>query len=161
MLFRSLADFIAKQFSQKGIVSQNLLGKYIKTLTDAASKAEAETGIRVIFKNDNGISISYCINGDVDTENGRDYETLSEGEKMLAFLTVTDLLHRIANIPVLLLDNVDKLDAENFDHLLTLLDRVADSNSNKNFLADSPPPDRKSTRLNSSHNVISRMPSSA
>lgn len=45
-----LADFIAKQFSQKGIVSQNLLGKYIKTLTDAASKAEAETGIRVIFK---------------------------------------------------------------------------------------------------------------
>ena len=125
-----LADFIAKQFSQKGIVSQNLLGKYIKTLTDAASKAEAETGIRVIFKNDNGISISYCINGDVDTENGRDYETLSEGEKMLAFLTVTDLLHRIANIPVLLLDNVDKLDAENFDHLLTLLDRVADSYEN-------------------------------
>lgn len=100
------------------------------TLTDAASKAEAETGIRVIFKNDNGISISYCINGDVDTENGRDYETLSEGEKMLAFLTVTDLLHRIANIPVLLLDNVDKLDAENFDHLLTLLDRVADSYEN-------------------------------
>ena len=125
-----LADFIAKQFSQKGVVSQNLLGRYIDTLTDAASKAEAETGIRVIFKNDNGISISYYINGDVDTENGREYETLSEGEKMLAFLTVTDLLHRIANIPVLLLDNVDKLDAENFDRLLTLLDRVADSYEN-------------------------------
>ena len=125
-----LADFIAKQFSQKGVVSQNLLGRYIDTLTDAAGKAEAETGIRVIFKNDNGISISYCINGDVDTENGREYETLSEGEKMLAFLTVTDLLHRIANIPILLLDNVDKLDAENFDRLLTLLDRVVDSYEN-------------------------------
>lgn len=125
-----LADFIAKQFSQKGVVSQNLLGRYIDTLTDAASKAEAETGIRVIFKNDNGISITYYVNGDVDAEDGREYETLSEGEKMLAFLTVTDLLHRIANIPVLLLDNVDKLDAENFDRLLTLLDRVADSYEN-------------------------------
>ena len=121
-----LADFIAKQFSQKGIVSQTLLGRYIDTLTEAASKAEVETGIRVIFKNDNGISISYSVNG----ENGREYETLSEGEKMLAFLTVTDLLHRIARIPVLLLDNVDKLDAENFDRLLTLLDRVADSYEN-------------------------------
>ncbi len=121
-----LNDYIAKQFSQKGVVSQTLFKKYVATLTDAAGKAEAETGVRVVFKIEDGLNILYSVGDDVE----RSYETLSEGEKMLAFLTVSDLLYRIANIPILLLDDVDKLDADNFDHMLTLIERVADSYQN-------------------------------
>ena len=100
--------------------------EYIETLNQAAEKAKTETGIRVHFTNNEGIKILYSVNGDME----RPYCNLSSGEKMIAFLTVSDLLHRIANVPVLVIDDVDKLDLKNFDNLLTLLDRVSPSYEN-------------------------------
>lgn len=121
-----LADFIAKEFAEKGCITKALLNEYLGTLSAAAQKAEKETGIMVYFENDNGIKISYSIGDDTR----RPYETLSTGEKMLAFLTVSDLLHRIASIPVLVLDDLDKLDLDNLEGLLSLIDRVKDSYEN-------------------------------
>ena len=121
-----LAEFMVVEFGEKGAITKALLDEYIETLNQAAEKAEAETGIRVLFTNNEGIKILYSVNGDME----RPYCNLSSGEKMIAFLTVSDLLHRIANVPVLVIDDVDKLDLKNFDNLLTLLDRVSPSYEN-------------------------------
>lgn len=121
-----LTDFVARAFSDKGVVVQELLSMYLATLTYAASKAEKETGVGVVFSYDGGLKIAYRVNGSPL----RAYETLSSGEQALAFLTVSDLLHRIASIPILILDNLDRLDLKNLDRLLTLLDRVKDSYGN-------------------------------
>lgn len=121
-----LAEFMVVEFGEKGAITKALLDEYIETLNQAAEKAEAETGIRVLFTNNEGIKILYSVNRDAE----RPYCNLSSGEKMIAFLTVSDLLHRIANIPVLVIDDVDKLDLKNFDNLLTLLDRVSPSYEN-------------------------------
>ena len=121
-----VADFVATAFSEKGVVVSKLLSMYLDTLTEAAGKAEKETGVGVVFSYDNGLKISYRVGNGVL----RPYESLSSGEAMLAFLTVSDLLHRIASIPVLVLDNLDRLDTDNLDRLLTLLDRVKGSYEN-------------------------------
>lgn len=121
-----LTDFIAKVFSEQGPVVRGILDSYMSRLTSAAEKAEKETGVGIVFSYNDGLDIGYRINGG----NIRPYSTLSSGEQMLAFLTVSDLLHRIASVPVLILDNLDRLDLDNLDRLLTLLDRVKDSYGN-------------------------------
>lgn len=119
-------DFLAKAFSDEGPVVSQILSSYLAILTQAAEKAEKETGIGVVFTYNKGLDIAFR-KGDTAP---RPYSTLSSGEQMLAFLTVSDLLHRIASIPILLLDDLDKLDLDNLDRLLTLLDRVKDSYGN-------------------------------
>lgn len=121
-----LTDFTAKAFSEKGSVVSRILEMYLDRLTEAAGKAEADTGVGVVFSYDNGLKINYRVRNDTL----RPYETLSSGEQALAFLTVSDLLHRIASIPVLVLDNLDRLDLKNLDRMLSLLDRVKDSYEN-------------------------------
>ena len=51
--------------------------------------------------------------------------------------------------------------SETYIPLLTNFQKLVDEGVNFRITMSMTPPDRKSTRLNSSHNVISRMPSSA
>ena len=122
----AFADFLVKAFGEKGPIVCAILNKYMDTLSSAAAKAYDITGVHVLFSYEDGINIQYAL----ADEEPRDYNSLSSGERLLAFLTVSDLLHRIAGIPVLVLDDLDKLDLNNLDRLLTLLESVSTSYEN-------------------------------
>ncbi|SDW83920.1 AAA domain-containing protein [Lachnospiraceae bacterium KHCPX20] len=122
----AFADFLVKAFGEKGPIVCAILNKYMDTLSSAAAKAYDITGVHVLFSYEDGINIQYAL----ADEDPRDYNSLSSGERLLAFLTVSDLLHRIAGIPVLVLDDLDKLDLNNLDRLLTLLESVSTSYEN-------------------------------
>jgi hypothetical protein len=112
-----LEDIFVKALSDDGPIVRCLIEDYRQLLTEAVNGISSTTGIQVIFTNDNGLDMLFKTKG---TE-FRPYTSLSAGEQVLAYITVSDMLSRLSGYHLIVLDDMDKLDNENLDCVVHLL----------------------------------------
>ena len=112
-----LSDAFIRILSDDGPVVSLMVEEYRTLLTDAANNISDITGIYVRFTTDKGIDMQFCTKG---TEY-RPYTSLSAGEQVLAYITVTDMLSRLSGYTLLVIDDMDKLDNKNLECVVKLL----------------------------------------
>lgn len=112
-----LCDAFVRIFADDGPVVSLLVEEYRKLLTEAANSISDITGISVKFITGKGIDMLFCTQG---TEY-RPYTSLSAGEQVLAYITITDMLSRLSGYHLLVIDDMDKLDNKNLECVIRLL----------------------------------------
>ncbi|MDO4647038.1 MAG: hypothetical protein Q4B26_00210 [Eubacteriales bacterium] len=113
-------EFLASAFDRKGIVYRRITEDYMTAFEGMVNhKADAlHKGMNVRFITDHGVKMLLDVRG-----NGiyLDYASLSGGEKALYLYLVLDLLNALSGFRILILDEVNVMDPETFDSLISLV----------------------------------------
>ena len=114
-------DFVVKALDPKGPVIKEFIETFVECLEDACNerarllktgfelKLIPEDGLKVLFKTDTHKEFL-------------PYSNLSAGERIFASLILTDLINNFYASKVLILDDIDHLDANTFKMLMDFLD---------------------------------------
>ena len=115
----TIYEYLCATFNAKGDVMQQITDHYMSLFeaTCNTTALDLRPGFEFKFVSDNGIS--YLIR----PSTGKAFTTfsaLSSGEKALALFILTDMLSKLTDSKMMILDDLDKLDKEAFDELLAL-----------------------------------------
>lgn len=111
-----LSRLTSKKGSVKAKILKMLLGTLVSSMNDMAAKLcpSLKIGLEV---GDNGNVVITC-----STPSGtQNYEDLSTGEKLMVQFLVMSQINLLSGFKILILDNLDKLDSNNFKNLLEFL----------------------------------------
>lgn len=116
----TIYDFLCDTFNAKGEVMNAITSHYLSFFDTVCNTTalELRPGFEFKFVSDNGISYL------VRPNTGKEFATfanLSSGEQLLALFILTDMLSKLTGSKMMILDDLDKLDRNAFDELLTLV----------------------------------------
>lgn len=112
---------LVNALGDKGKVKSGIIDYYICTFEESCN-ARAKTfaeGYQIKFESGNGVEIK------VKTPMNDDYysiKSLSNGEKIIAVIIITDLLNQLSNAGILFIDNVEALDEQALSGLKELIE---------------------------------------
>lgn len=113
-------ETLCELFKPKGKVVSKVMEIYISVFENMAN-ATAEKlrhGFAIKFNATNGIS--YTVRTGEDKPY-RSFDSLSSGEQLLTLFILTDMLSQFTGSKLLLLDDLDKLDADAFSELINII----------------------------------------
>lgn len=119
-MFSVLENITSKKGNVKGKILKLLLGRLVKSINDMAAEVcpHLTLGLTV---NSNGNVIIRC-----KTPSGtQDYGDLSTGEKLMVQFLVMSQINQLSGFKILIMDNLDKLDENNFEKMLDFLSQPA------------------------------------
>lgn len=116
----TLFDNLVADFAPKGIVRSNVINHYLSVIETACNDraAKLRPGFEMRFKAVDGIT--YTVKTDASSC-FKPFVSLSSGEKVLATFLIVDLLNQFNAQKILMLDDLDKLDATAFEELLNII----------------------------------------
>ena len=119
---QSILKFIIKMLDSKGPVVTEYIDTFMECLEDACNERARilKTDFEVKFIAENGLKALFKTKAHSEF---LPYTSLSSGERIMASLLLTDLINSFYNSRILILDDTDHLDAENFRLLLNFVDQ--------------------------------------
>lgn len=113
-------ELLCSALNPKGAVICNIINYYLSTFQSVANKTanDLRPGFELKFIADSGVSYLVRTN---PTAKWQTFETLSSGEQLLTLFIIVDMLNKLTDARLLFLDDLDKLDKEAFNELLTLI----------------------------------------
>lgn len=115
-LLEKLEVLCSKKGTVKAKILKMLLGTLVSSINDMAAKICPSLSLGLVIDK-NGNVLIQC-----STPSGtQDYGDLSTGEKLLVQFLVMAQINLLSGFKILILDNLDKLDASNFKRLLEFL----------------------------------------
>lgn len=122
-----LSDYIYKACDNGGIVKETFIKGSIDALEEICNERAYifDPKMRVKFALKGGLTVTFDVNGI-----NLPYDSLSTGEKITAILMLMDLLNCYLGSTILILDELNDLDAGNFKRLLSF---VLDSRINEDY----------------------------
>lgn len=113
-------DFLCKAFDTKGEVIRNIIENYLEVFEKVcnARATALRPGFEMKFIAEDGV---FYLARTKSTEEFRDYNSLSSGEKTLVMFLILDMLNTLTGLRLLMLDNLDNLDPKSFNELIELI----------------------------------------
>lgn len=115
-----MLNSLCKALEPKGVVMSGITSSYLGIFESVINKRADDlgAGYKVEFIAENGVN--YTIKTPASTV-FRPYADLSHGEQLIATFLLIDLLNSLCGTRIMLLDDLNHLDANNFNILLSLL----------------------------------------
>lgn len=115
-----ILNFLCKALEPKGDVINGITAAYLSVFEGVINKRADElgSGYAVRFIPDNGVNFT------IKTPKAvvyRSYSDLSHGEQLVAIFLLLDMLNTLCGTRILLLDDVNHLDSDNFSTLFELI----------------------------------------
>lgn len=111
---------IVNALSTKGIIHESISAHYTEIFENVCNQRvqQLDANYSIKFESNNGVHISLRTSPD---EHFKPMQCLSPGEKALLLFVLMDMLNQLNGLRILMMDDLDKLDAESFEHIITLL----------------------------------------
>lgn len=119
-------DKLVKTFSPKGELVKNISEKYLKVFNDQLILSQKEMGIEKLeikLISEEGVKIK---GKTPSTPEFIDAHSLSRGEQMLAEILLMDVFNKLTELGILIIDDAESLDMDNFKKILRLVEKNAD-----------------------------------
>ena len=115
-----ILNSLCKALEPKGVVMNGITASYLSVFEGVINERADElgTGYAVQFIAENGVN--YMIKTTKSTTYVP-YDDLSHGEQLIAVFLLLDMLNSLCGTRLMLLDDIDHLDSDNFNTLLDLL----------------------------------------
>lgn len=125
---RDLCDAIVKLLDEKGSLREQILTLALKPFEDYANDRAKTLGIAYNLKivANKGVRILYNPNGGTEYIS---YNNASTGEKLIISFLILDMINALSDLRLLFIDNLDKLDRDALDKLVTLLNEPTVQNA--------------------------------
>lgn len=113
----AISDFIVKSLDPKGPVIREFIQTFIECLEDSCNERAKllKTGFEVKLIPEDGLKVLFKTSA---TKDFLPYANLSAGEKIFAIVVLTDLINSFYDSRILILDDIDHLDAKSFKMLM-------------------------------------------
>lgn len=116
----NIYEELVSKLSPKGVVMDHIIEYYLSVFEDICNdfSDKLKKDFKVRFKAENGITI-YGQTGKMKTPVR--YESLSSGEKADVLFLILHMLNSLSGLKIMIMDDLDKLDADAFSALLELV----------------------------------------